>query len=494
MSAFSFMEWNSKTPLAWEWDNMVMCNSKAAEASKTLRTSDWSIVNEELVDGEPLYASGFGSGSSFFHTSADLGYTSMSKSSKSASLNSSSTTEMKISSALLDASDGSLQNNKNIAAMAALSGTSPAVESSVCSGEPLLGLKLGKRIYFEDAYEAHNPKGSDCPLISKSPGIPAKRLRSISQGSPGPRCQVHGCNLDLSSAKEYHRKHKVCESHSKCPKVIVNGIERRFCQQCSRFHGLSEFDEKKRSCRKRLSDHNARRRKPQPDLMQINAAHMPSLFYGRLRQVNPSLGKMPLAPVRSDGLLSWTNSSSSGLMQRGESVLNSKVPISGSIDEPLHLLNDGTSATIKSWDALNGGSGGVLSFKSTEPATLGDGSRERMISFTLDGPRDVDRALSLLSTTTNSHQLLRPKAVASAHGHPFATNTEHATRIDHHHPPVPSICQSPPVASTGYWQADRTGNPVPGMANHQNGVIGNVPDFFLPDAQHDIGFDSIRLN
>lgn len=33
----------------------------------------------------------------------------------------------------------------------------------------------------------------------------------------------------------------------------------------SRFHSLGEFDEGKRSCRKRLADHNRRRRKPQPN-------------------------------------------------------------------------------------------------------------------------------------------------------------------------------------------------------------------------------------
>lgn len=32
-----------------------------------------------------------------------------------------------------------------------------------------------------------------------------------------------------------------------------------------RFHSLEEFDEGKRSCRKRLDGHNRRRRKPQPD-------------------------------------------------------------------------------------------------------------------------------------------------------------------------------------------------------------------------------------
>lgn len=34
-----------------------------------------------------------------------------------------------------------------------------------------------------------------------------------------------------------------------------------------RFHLLQEFDEAKRSCRKRLDGHNRRRRKPQPDPM-----------------------------------------------------------------------------------------------------------------------------------------------------------------------------------------------------------------------------------
>lgn len=34
-------------------------------------------------------------------------------------------------------------------------------------------------------------------------------------------------------------------------------------QMVARFHALAEFDEAKRSCRKRLADHNRRRRKPQ---------------------------------------------------------------------------------------------------------------------------------------------------------------------------------------------------------------------------------------
>lgn len=94
-----------------------------------------------------------------------------------------------------------------------------------------------------------------------------KRVRS---GSPSgtasyPMCQVDNCKEDLSKAKDYHRRHKVCEAHSKASKALLANQMQRFCQQCSRFHPLSEFDEGKRSCRRRLAGHNRRRRKTQPE-------------------------------------------------------------------------------------------------------------------------------------------------------------------------------------------------------------------------------------
>ncbi|KVI06443.1 Transcription factor, SBP-box [Cynara cardunculus var. scolymus] len=97
-------------------------------------------------------------------------------------------------------------------------------------------------------------------LCSSEVSMPSKQTRVA--GSPSPFCQVLGCNKSLISCKDYHKRHKVCEIHSKTAKVIVKGVEQRFCQQCSRFHLLSEFDDGKRSCRKRLADHNERRRKP----------------------------------------------------------------------------------------------------------------------------------------------------------------------------------------------------------------------------------------
>uniref|UniRef100_A0A0D3H8P6 SBP-type domain-containing protein n=1 Tax=Oryza barthii TaxID=65489 RepID=A0A0D3H8P6_9ORYZ len=96
-----------------------------------------------------------------------------------------------------------------------------------------------------------------------------KRPRGGGGGGGGqcPSCAVDGCKADLSKHRDYHRRHKVCEPHSKTPVVVVSGREMRFCQQCSRFHLLGEFDEAKRSCRKRLDGHNRRRRKPQADSM-----------------------------------------------------------------------------------------------------------------------------------------------------------------------------------------------------------------------------------
>ncbi|XP_020266067.1 squamosa promoter-binding-like protein 15, partial [Asparagus officinalis] len=96
---------------------------------------------------------------------------------------------------------------------------------------------------------------------------PNKRVRSGSPGNGGnyPMCQVDDCRADLSHAKDYHRRHKVCEIHSKATNALVGNQMQRFCQQCSRFHPLTEFDEGKRSCRRRLAGHNRRRRKTQPE-------------------------------------------------------------------------------------------------------------------------------------------------------------------------------------------------------------------------------------
>lgn len=125
----------------------------------------------------------------------------------------------------------------------------------------LMCLKLGKRHYFGESIiaNADNPLGVDRQGVSAAAAVAVNYNSMTKKGKPCyyevggggceggsaevtvasvaaiPRCQVEGCNVALINAKDYHRRHKVCEMHSKAPKVVVLGVEQRFCQQCSRF-------------------------------------------------------------------------------------------------------------------------------------------------------------------------------------------------------------------------------------------------------------------
>ncbi|KAL6603099.1 hypothetical protein ACP70R_043460 [Stipagrostis hirtigluma subsp. patula] len=130
-----------------------------------------------------------------------------------------------------------------------------------------IGLNLGRRTYF-----------SPGDMLAVDRLLMRSRLGGVfGLGFGGahhqpPRCQAEGCKADLSGAKHYHRRHKVCEYHAKASVVAAGGKQQRFCQQCSRFHVLTEFDEAKRSCRKRLAEHNRRRRKPAATVADKDAA------------------------------------------------------------------------------------------------------------------------------------------------------------------------------------------------------------------------------
>lgn len=111
------------------------------------------------------------------------------------------------------------------------------VDSNGC--DSLIDLKLS----FSDHGEAIDPAFSKgAPMLSSSESsTPPKRVRASGVRLQTAYCQVYGCNKDLSSCKDYHKRHKVCEVHSKTATVIVNGIEQRFCQQCSRLVNFSSF-------------------------------------------------------------------------------------------------------------------------------------------------------------------------------------------------------------------------------------------------------------
>ncbi|KAG2656401.1 hypothetical protein PVAP13_1KG080400 [Panicum virgatum] len=137
-------------------------------------------------------------------------------------------------------------------------------------GGGTIGLNLGRRTYFSPAdvlavdrlLTRSRLGGGGVGLGVGVLGLGLGDAHHHHHQQQPPRCQAEGCKADLSAAKHYHRRHKVCEYHAKAAAVAAAGKQQRFCQQCSRFHVLAEFDDAKRSCRKRLTEHNRRRRKP----------------------------------------------------------------------------------------------------------------------------------------------------------------------------------------------------------------------------------------
>lgn len=94
-------------------------------------------------------------------------------------------------------------------------------------------LKLGGLGEFGSSSSSskRNVRRAAMPAQSKRPRAPP-----ASGGGQAASCLVDGCRADLGKCREYHRRHKVCEAHSKTPVVVVRGQEQRFCQQCSRYY------------------------------------------------------------------------------------------------------------------------------------------------------------------------------------------------------------------------------------------------------------------
>ncbi|KAL5760203.1 hypothetical protein ACOSQ2_019041 [Xanthoceras sorbifolium] len=411
MSSASLMEWNGKIPIQWDWENLIMFNGTAAENPRKLQQTEWEIDGDGGIDSASFFSSG-GIGSSG-GSGSDLVLTSLSKSSKSASNNSSSVGETKTSKFNLEAFEEIPEDfgNRKEFARAEPAGGSPTLEASVGSA----------------------PASSVTPV---------KKSKLNYQTTHASRCQVEGCSLDLSSAKDYHRKHRVCENHSKSPKVTVGGLERRFCQQCSRFHGLSEFDEKKRSCRRRLSDHNARRRKPQPEAVRLNPARLSSSLYDGKQQISFVWNRAPFVQRKPSENLTWESSCGSESIQTKGYV--SKPAKAGGTNGLLHLGGNQLSNSVTTH--YHDSNGFFLSKAKGAPEVLNQGEEESMISFNLGATQDCHRALSLLST--NSWGLCEPKPASL--GNPISTSHTTMPQTVMH-----AMAQGSPLASSEYRRTEK---------------------------------------
>eukprot|EP00241_Pyramimonas_parkeae_P019379 CAMPEP_0114311934 /NCGR_PEP_ID=MMETSP0059-20121206/20122_1 /TAXON_ID=36894 /ORGANISM="Pyramimonas parkeae, Strain CCMP726" /LENGTH=323 /DNA_ID=CAMNT_0001436207 /DNA_START=229 /DNA_END=1200 /DNA_ORIENTATION=- len=74
------------------------------------------------------------------------------------------------------------------------------------------------------------------------------------------RCRVVGCSeTNLRKLPLYCIRHRVCGMHVKMSSVLIEGQQQRFCQKCTRFHLLADYDGGKHTCRKGLEQQRQRR-------------------------------------------------------------------------------------------------------------------------------------------------------------------------------------------------------------------------------------------
>lgn len=48
------------------------------------------------------------------------------------------------------------------------------------------------------------------------------------------KCQVPGCEADIRELKGYHRRHRVCLRCAHASTVMLEGVQKRYCQQCGK--------------------------------------------------------------------------------------------------------------------------------------------------------------------------------------------------------------------------------------------------------------------
>lgn len=61
-----------------------------------------------------------------------------------------------------------------------------------------------------------------------------KRVRTARSNPVIARCQVPGCEADISELKGYHKRHRVCLRCANASAVMLDGENKRYCQQCGK--------------------------------------------------------------------------------------------------------------------------------------------------------------------------------------------------------------------------------------------------------------------
>lgn len=249
--------------------------------------------------------------------------------------------------------------------------------------------------------------------------------RAKAPGNIVAHCLVDGCNADLSQCREYHRRHKVCEVHSKTAKVTIGGRDQRFCQQCSRFHSLVEFDDGKRSCRKRLDGHNRRRRKPQPDSMAKNSG----LLFGQQGTKLLSFSSQQIFPsaVVSSAWAGVVKTDSDMVLYNNQSHINCMDSQNSFPDSSAHSYKGGSQFQFMQGSDRSLPEASSICQPLLDHPTSAAGipsSGQKIFSSGLNEIVDSDRALSLLSSAPAvtreiglSNMVQQPASIPRPHTH-----------------------------------------------------------------------------
>ncbi|KAH7332246.1 hypothetical protein KP509_20G077800 [Ceratopteris richardii] len=152
--------------------------------------------------------------------------------SKNSSSGSCITTVMTITSN--SSSSTSSSNSNNTTVVSASPSTTPLSTCAAGTNSPATVAKGSNGIAKNKSSNNTNYNGNDTARNINGVANAMKKQKG-STSAVVPACQAEGCTADLSEAKDYHRRHKVCEWHSKASRAKVNNMEQRFCQQCSRF-------------------------------------------------------------------------------------------------------------------------------------------------------------------------------------------------------------------------------------------------------------------
>ncbi|KAJ0247495.1 Squamosa promoter-binding-like protein 10 [Hirschfeldia incana] len=355
------MDCNVTSP-TWDWDHLIMSNPSKTENDKNQQPSaEWEVEKGEGIESMFPCFDGIEKVSSGGSTSTN-----------------SSSPKVKQTKLASENSPGDSCSNIDLFQLKASSTAAPA-ESDLC-------LKLGKQQTYSEEFWCGDD--NDRSAVSVKLLTPSAVVARKKQSTQVPRCQIDGCELDLSSAKDYHRKHRVCDSHSKCPKVTVGGLERRFCQQCSRLHAVCEFDEKKRSCRKRLTHHNARRRKL-PGMFPLN----PERVCNGRQHTNMLWNELSLNTKSEEETFAWDTTTYDTKPTQIESGFT--LSFQRGHGRPNEQVFAGSSRSFSAYQTSGGFSAGKSSF---QLPSKGVGE----YSGGLHESQDFHSALSLLSTSSGS--------------------------------------------------------------------------------------------